>query len=57
MGYVNVIWLTDANAMTLLALRCVYRAVFHALSIFFADDLVEMPPPPVTSQHVGEHGE
>lgn len=43
--------------MTVLALRCVYRALFHALSIFFADDLVEMPPPPVTSQHVGEHGE
>lgn len=43
--------------MAMLTLRCAYRALFHLLSVFFAEDLVEMPPPPVTSQHAAEHGE
>ena len=46
-----------ALGMTVLAVRCTYRALSHLASIFSANDLVETPPPPVTSGHAGEHGE
>jgi len=38
----------------LLTLRLVYRAVGHGLSIFSRHDLVEMPPPPETTDFQGE---
>ncbi|MFY0634021.1 MAG: TRAP transporter small permease [Vannielia sp.] len=38
-----------ALGMAVLTLRCAHRAIFHAASIFSADDLVELPPPPITS--------
>lgn len=46
-----------ALGMAVLVLRLAHRAVFHAASIFSRHDLVELPPPPITSTHTGEHGE
>jgi len=42
-----------------LTLRTLYRTVFHAASAVAGRDLVEMPPPPITStyeEHTAEHG-
>lgn len=46
-----------AIGMGVLVLRCLYRAIFHAASAATGRDMVELPPPPVTSTHSTEHGE
>ncbi|GGE44736.1 C4-dicarboxylate ABC transporter permease [Primorskyibacter flagellatus] len=38
-----------ALGMGVLVLRCAYRTLFHALSAVTGRDMVELPPPPVTS--------
>lgn len=35
--------------MAVLTLRCLFRTVFHGLSAFTGQDMVELPPPPITS--------
>jgi len=39
--------------MFVLVLRCGYRAVFHLLSAIAGNDLVEIPPPPLTGKTSG----
>ncbi len=46
-----------ALGMFVLVLRCLYRAIFHALSVISGRDSVELPPPPVTAGPNTEHGE
>ncbi len=46
-----------ALGMTVLTLRCVYRVLGHGASAATGRDLVELPPPPITTAHAGEHGE
>lgn len=46
-----------AIGMTVLTLRCAYRAIFHLASAFTGRDLVELPPPPITSTSPEEHAE
>ncbi|WEX09671.1 TRAP transporter small permease [Chelativorans sp. AA-79] len=46
-----------ALGMAVLSLRCAYRAIFHLASAFSGRDLVELPPPPITSTRSGEHAE
>jgi len=46
-----------AIGMGVLALRCLYRAVFHGASALAGRDLVELPPPPITANVSREHGE
>lgn len=43
--------------MGLLVLRCFYRTLFHAASALTGRDLVELPPPPITSGLGTEHAE
>lgn len=45
------------TGMTTLTLRCAYRTVFHLASVFSPHDLVEVPAPPKSETHPGEHGE
>lgn len=42
---------------SLLVLRALYRAVFHAASAIAGRDLVELPPPPETGDTRGERAE
>jgi TRAP-type C4-dicarboxylate transport system permease small subunit len=43
-----------AVGMAVLTLRCAFRAVFHAASVVAGRALVELPPPPETSQNRAE---
>lgn len=45
-----------ALGMGVLVLRCTYRAVFHLASAISGRDVVELPPPPITSTPA-EHSE
>lgn len=43
--------------MGVLALRCLYRTLYHVASAVAGHDLVELPPPPVTATIRGENAE
>lgn len=53
-------WVTHAVltlGMAVLVLRCAHRAFFHLVSAIAGRDMVELPPPPVTSTSGADGGD